>query len=197
MALDAAARPGAGGGAAGGDLDAVEVLVGGFVAGRFGGEQEVAAGVEHGLADGLAGVQVVAEVDGAQRGGAGAVAVQPAFDGLALAVLLVGAVLGLDELRGQRQRAGLARGDEGGGEHLVEALRAAVVALAGRAVRAVDFARAEELRAVQGDQRPCVEAAHGGQGAVRVQVPGDGVELIVHVRWRRAVEQLPDLVNLG
>ena len=61
----------------------------------------------------------------------------------------------------------------------------------------MELARAEELRAVQGDEHPAVQAAHGRQGAVRVEVPGDGVELLVEVRRRHAVEQLPDVVVAG
>ena len=61
----------------------------------------------------------------------------------------------------------------------------------------MELARAEALRAVQGDEHPAVQAAHGRQGAVRVEVPGDGVELRVEVRRRHAVEQLPDVVVAG
>ena len=42
-----------------------------------------------------------------------------------------------------------------------------------------------------------VEAAHGRQAAVRVEVPDDGVELGVEVFRRHAVEQLPDVVVAG
>ena len=175
----------------------MEVLVEGLVAGLLAGEQEVAAGVEHGAAYGLAGVQVVAEEDRPQGGAAPAVARQPALDGLPFAVLLVGAVLGRHELRRQRQRLRPARRHDGGAEHLVEVLGAAVAALAGRAVVAAELARAEEPGAVQGDQRAAVEAAHRFQRAVRVEVRGEVVELVVEVRRRRAVEQLPDLVVAG
>ena len=145
VVVDASPRPGAGADAAGGRTDAVEVLVEGLMAGRLGGEQEVAAAVEHGPAHGLAGVEVVAEVDRAQCGVARAVALQPALGGLALAVLLGEAVAALDELRRQRQRAGVARRHHGGGEHLVEVLGGAVAALAGRAVRAMDGAPASTI----------------------------------------------------
>ena len=124
-------------------------------------------------------------------------AFQPALDRLALAVLLGGAVAGRHELRGQRQRAVVARRHDGGGQHLVEVFGAAVATLSGRAVRAVELARAEELGAVQGDQRAAVQAAHRRQGAVRVEVLDDGVELRVEVRRRHAVEQLPDVVVAG
>ena len=149
------------------------------------------------MADGLAGVRVVAEVHRPQGGATRAVARQPALDGLAFAVLLGGAVPGRHELRGQRQRLRPARRHDGGGEHLVEVLGAAVGALAGRAVVAVDLARAEELGAVQGDQRVAVEAAHGCERAARVEVPDDGVELGVEVFRRHAVQQLSDVVVAG
>ena len=170
------------------------------MAGRLGGEQEVAAGVEHGPADGLAGVQVVAEVHRAQRGAAAAVGLQPALGGLALAVLLVGAVPGGRELRRQRQRLRPARRHDVGGEHPVEVLGAAVAALVCRAVVAADVARAEELRAVQGDEDAAVEAAHRFESAARVEVLDERVERVVEVRRRDAVEQaarqraVPDMV---
>ena len=85
VAVDPPARAGPGGDAAGGRPDAVEVLVEGLVAGVLAGEQEVAAGVEHRAADGLAGVQVVAEVDRPQCGAAVSVAPQPALDRLPFA----------------------------------------------------------------------------------------------------------------
>ena len=52
----------------------------------------------------------------------------------------------------------------------------------------------EELGAVQGDQRPAVEAAHRFERAARVEVRGEGVELVVEVRRRHAVQELPDVV---
>ena len=97
------------GACAGGEFgDAVEVLVEGLVAVRLAGEQEVAAAVEHRPADRLAGVQVVAQIDGPQWGAAGTVALQLALGRLPFAVLLEGAVLGTDERRRQRRRLGLA-----------------------------------------------------------------------------------------
>ena len=79
----------------------------------------------------------------------------------------------------------------------MEVLHAAVVALAGRAVVAADVARAEELRAVEGDERAAVEAAHRFKRAARAEVLGEGVEPPVEVVRRHAVEQLPDVVVAG
>ena len=62
---------------------------------------------------------------------------------------------------------------------------------------AAELARAEELGAVQGDQRAAVEAAHGREAAARVEVPGERVERVVEVCRRHAVEQLPDVVVAG
>ena len=42
-----------------------------------------------------------------------------------------------------------------------------------------------------------VQAAHGREAAARVEIPGEGVELVVEVRRRHAVEQLPDVVVAG
>jgi len=61
---------------------------------RLGGEQEVAACCSDGLGDRLAGEQVAAEVDGPQVLQALPMCGQPALGGVALAVLLLGAVLG-------------------------------------------------------------------------------------------------------
>ena len=61
----------------------------------------------------------------------------------------------------------------------------------------MDVARAEELRAVQGDERAPVQSAHGRERAVRVQILHDAVELLVEVRRGHAVEQVADVIVAG
>ena len=60
---------------------------------RLADEDEVAAGVQHRLAERLAGEQIVAEIDRVKRGVALAVRGQPALRGLVLAILLLRPVL--------------------------------------------------------------------------------------------------------
>src|SRR4051812_12365107 len=89
------------------------------------GEQEVPALLTHRLADRLAGIKIVAEIDRVQPFVAGAMALEPAPHGAALAVLLVVTVLRPDELRLERHPLGMApgaawvrRGGGGGGGRL-------------------------------------------------------------------------------
>ena len=111
-------------------------------------EDEVRPEVVDELAEALAAVQVVAEEDrpvGPQLVDVGR---QPALGGVALAVLLAlilgqfgplggGVLLGLDELRHQRDDAVVAVGDDGRRQHAVEVLRGLVLAdMADGALRA-------------------------------------------------------------
>ena len=127
------------------------------------------------MAEGLAAVQVVAEEDGPEGAqwvdGGG----QPAFGGVAFAVLLaffvgavvVGVVLGLDEVGQQGQGAVVAVGDKGGAEHDVEVLLGLVLAdMADGAEGATDGVGALELDTVESDGDAAVEAQEGIQGAV-------------------------------
>ena len=76
----------------------------------------------NGLADRLAGEKRIAGKQRVEAADPGADAGQPVLCRIALAVLLVGAVPGSDELRRQRQGGGLARGDESGAEEAMESL---------------------------------------------------------------------------
>ncbi len=80
------------------EVDAGEVFGDGLVRVRLAGQDEAASALPDGLDHRLAGVEVVAQVDGPEAGDAGAVAGQPALGGGALAVLLLRPVLGGDEL---------------------------------------------------------------------------------------------------
>ena len=197
VAVDAAARAAAGGDPEPVRAESPEVVVQRLVAAGLGGHEEVPALVEDGLADGLAGVQVVGEVDGPERGEHGAEAPQPALGRLALAVLLVVALAPGEELRGQRQREVPPGRDDGGGEHLVEVLDAAVGAPAARAAGALDVAGAEVLGAVEGDQHMPAQHAHGFEPPGVVEFRREAAQQAVEALRRHAVEGLPDVVVAG
>src|SRR3954453_14716142 len=84
---------------------------------------------------------------------AGAVRLEPAPHGAALAVLLVVTVLRPDELRRERDHLGTARGHEGGAQQGVEGLGRLAFSGAGGAVPTVDLGGAVVLGAVQRDQQ--------------------------------------------
>lgn len=120
---------------------------------------------QHGLADRLAGEQVVAEINRIEPPIPGTMRGQPAAGGAALAVLLVMPVLRHDEFRLQRHGAVVTGCDHGGGKHCVEILGLVLAALAVRAVRAVNLPGAMILGAVQCDQHVPAQAAHRVQAA--------------------------------
>src|ERR1700677_4225372 len=110
--------------------------------------------VQHGLAYGLAGEQIIAEPDRIEPGIPRAVRRQPSPRGSAFTVLLVVAVLRDNELRLQRHDPVVARCDNRGGQHGVEILGLVLAAFAVGTLRATDFVRAMEFRSVQRDQHP-------------------------------------------
>src|SRR4051812_50094446 len=113
------------------------------------GEQEMPALLKHRLAHRLAGTEIVAEVDRVQSFVAGAVPLEPAPHGAALAVLLVGTVLRPDELRLERDHRGTARGHDGGAQQGVEGLGRLAFSGAGGGVPTLDLAGAVGLGAAQ------------------------------------------------
>ena len=90
---------------------------------------------------------------------------QPAFRGVALAVLLLRPVLRRDEFRRQRQDLLVARCDHAGAQEGVEVFRAAIGAPPCRALLAFDLARAEVLGPIERDQHPPVQALERCQRA--------------------------------
>ena len=119
----------------------------------------------HGVAGRLPGGEVVAKIDRLQMGILRAVRGQPAGGGAGFAVLLLGAVLGRDELRFQRQCTVVTGCDQRGRHHLVEMLDLAAVAFALRAVGARQLLRAEILRAIERDQDMAAQALERRQPA--------------------------------
>ena len=172
-------------------------------------ENEVGPEVRDQAAQGLAAVQVVAEEDRPVGAQLVAVGGQPALGGVALAVLLallLGQVrlvrgrvlLGLDELRHERQDAVVAVGDDRRREHRMEVLLGLVSPdMAGRALRAADRVGAVDLDAVQSDEQAAAEALEGGEGALLA----DGVEAegeqVGEQSGVRTVEQIADAVVAG
>ena len=74
------------------ELGPVDEVVERLVGSRLAGEDEIIAGVGHHLGDGMAGEQIVAQEHAAQRREPPAVLFEPAPDGVAFAVLFLGAV---------------------------------------------------------------------------------------------------------
>lgn len=110
-----------------------------LVRGRLGREDEIGAGVRDQLGDGLTGEQVVAQIDRTQRRDPCVVIVEPALDGVALAILLLGAVLRRDELGHQGNDLGMAGRDDGRRQKAMIMLGLAVGAFAGQTVRAAEL----------------------------------------------------------
>src|SRR5208337_2101503 len=120
--------------------------------------------------------------------------VEPAFDCVALAVLLLGAVLFDDELWRERNDLGVSRRDHGRGQHGMIALDLAVAALARLAMRAGDLLAAEILGPVEGDERSAAEPterlAHHGFDQQLL----DALEAGREQSRVRAVEHVSDVI---
>jgi hypothetical protein len=118
----------------------------------------------------------------------------PALDGVALAILLLGAVLSGDELRRERNDLRMSRRDHGRSQQGMIALDLAVAALARLAMRAGDLLAAEILGPVEGDERSAAEPAEDfahrrfHKQPLRVRKAGREQSDI------RLVEHVPDII---
>ena len=177
-----------------GEFDAVEPVVECGVRSRPGSEQEMAANRLDGLANRLAGIEIVADIDRFQPRQAGPVGGQPAPPRPALAVLLLLPVLGNDDLRGQRYRPGMTRGNQCGRHHVVVILHGPIAALAPRAVGAGDLPRAEVFGAVERDQKVAVQASEGTQPTTRLQAFQQRSEERIEPVRRHRIQHRADLV---
>src|SRR5258708_4811523 len=119
---------------------------------RLADEQEMPARCPHRLADRLAGVEVVAQIDGMEPCVAWAMGGEPASRRHALAILLVVPVLRNDELWLQRNDPAMARRHQRRGHQRMEIFGRAAAALARRAARTMQLRRAVIFRAVERDQ---------------------------------------------
>jgi hypothetical protein len=175
-------------------LGAVDEIVERLVRRFLAGEDEIIAGVRQHCDDRLAGEQIVAEIDGAQRGKPFAVLGVPALDGVTFAVLLFRAVLRRDEFGKQRHHLGMARGDRRRRQHGVIALDVAVGALAPQAMRAAQLLRAEILGAVPGDQGSLAKPAKGRPQRRRDEHLLHALETGLQQRRIGGVEHVADVV---
>jgi hypothetical protein len=91
---------------------------------------------------------------------------QPALGGIALTVLLLGAILGRDELRHQRQGHRMAWCHDRCGQHGMVILDLAVGAPTRQALRTAKFLGAKIFRAVERDQHAPVKPLERLQTAV-------------------------------
>ena len=172
-------------------------------------EEEVRSEVADQSAQGLAAVQVVAEEDGPVGLQLVDVGRQPALGGVALAVLLAaflgqfgplggGVLLGLDELRHERDDTVVAVGDDGRREHRMEVLLGLVLAdMAGGALLATDRVGAVDLDAVEGNEQAAAEALEGGEGTLLLQGVEAAGEQVGETVGVEAVQQIADLGIAG
>ena len=114
-----------------------------------------------------------------------------------LAVLLLGAVLGRDELRHQGQRHRVSWGHNRASQHGMVAFGLAVGALARQALRAAELLRAEVFRAVERDQHAAAELLERQQPAMPAQRAQDFIEGGLQVRGMHRVEHGADVVVGG
>lgn len=147
------------------------------------------------LTERLMAVEIIAQHGGAPRREAWAPALQPAGGGVALAILLGLPVLGLDELRRQREHRRLTRGDQRWGGRDVVILGLAVGQGAGRALRAMDRLGAVVLGAVERHQQAPIQDPMRRQLPGVLQGPDEVDEHRCQMRRRDRVEQVADLLG--
>jgi len=124
-------------------------------------------------------------------------ALQPAPDRPALAVLLVVAILGHDEFRLQRHHPVVIGRHDRRRQHRVEGLGLVLAPLAGRAVLAMNLVRHVIFGAVQSDQHMIPKPAKVLQAAGTLQFGHHLGEHRMEVVGTDRVEQRPDLVVAG
>ena len=168
----------------------VDEIVQRLVRAFLGGKDEIAAIVCHHFGDGLTGEEIIAEIHGAQGRQPRVMLAEPAFNGVTLAILLLGAILGRDEFGHERHDFGMAGRHGRRRQHGMIRLRLAVGTLAREAMRAAYFLRAKIFGSVPGDEgsaaQSCKGLAHGRLGEQRFQPLETGREqrrigLVQHV----------------
>ncbi len=158
------------------------------------GEDEVVIAVLEPLDHALAGEEIVGEIHRAQRLQARPVLFMPAFDGVSLAILLLGAILFGDELRRQRNDLGMSRRDHGRRQKGMITLDLAIGAFARQAMRAGDLVAAEIFAPVEGDEGSVAEPAEGFAHRGLEQQPFRVLEAGREPRRGRIVEHVADVV---
>ena len=124
-------------------------------------------------------------------------ALQPAPDRPAFAVLLLMAVLGHDEFRLQRHHPVVIGRHDRRRHQRVEVLGPVLAALAGRALLAMDLARHVIFGAVQGDQHVAAKLAESLQAAGPLQFRHHLGEDRMEVVGADRVQQRPDMIVAG
>ena len=158
----------------------------------------MSAGVQHRLAERLAGEQIVAEVDRIERRVALAVRGEPALGCSVLTVLLLRAVLRDDELRFQWDNLVVSGCHQRRRQHGMIIFPAAFTSEPGRAVQALDLPRTIILRAVERDQHVPVEAAEHVKAAIDLLKLIDSFgEYRMQQRRGGRVEHVPDVIVGG
>jgi len=165
----------------------------------FAGEQEMEAVQEHLAAEGLVGVEIVAQqsvIAGVIAEGVGA---QPAFGRGDFTILLGLAVLRGDELRAQRHDLGVAGAEDDGGDGAVVMSGGSVGVVKGRAVLALDILGlgGEIPGAVQGDEAGIAHRAHGFEQPVFVEGAMQVVKEAKQVFGRDRIQAVADVIVGG
>ena len=121
----------------------------------------------------------------------------PTFDGVALAVLFLGAILRRHELGKQRDDLGVPGRHDRRRQHGVIALDLAVGALARQAMRAAELLRTEIFRSIPGDQgpsaKPAKSLAHWRLGEQLLEARETGLQQ----RRVRRVQHVADIIVGG
>ena len=181
-------------------FNAVQVLLDELVRAGLAVEDEVTVGLfENLLADGLVGVEVVAEIDRPKAliEGAGMLS-QQAFDGFGFVVLFFVAVLRGDELHCQRQDLLVLGRHQHCHRGVVMIFGAGGFMISRRALNTMDFIRAVKLFAIDCDERPVIENLEisVNLGMLQKQPRGNfkgGVER----RWLHSIELGADVIVTG
>src|ERR1700746_1763793 len=138
------------------------------------------------LADRLAGVEIVAEIDGMEPCVARTMDGEPASRRPALAVLLVVPVLRHHELGLQRHHPVVARRHQRRRHQGMEIFGRAAAALARRTARTMQLGGAKIFGAVERDQHVMPEPTEGGEPTARLQhLDRVGKSLMEALRWYR------------
>jgi len=133
-------------------IDPGDVFLDQGMRGRLADEDEMPVDGADGLAQGLAGEQIVAEIDRAKPGVVRPVGRQPPLRSGVLTVLFFRAILRGNEFWFERDDLVVPGSDQSYPQHRVEILLLALAALPGRAIVSMDVLGAEILGPVEGDQ---------------------------------------------
>src|SRR5271157_5296482 len=179
-------------------VDAGEIVLDQRMRRRLADEDEMPARVQHGLAERLAGKQIVAEIDRVECRVALTVGGQPALGRHVLTILLRRPVLRDDEFRLQRDDLVVPGCHQRGRQHAVVIFRLARASDPGRAVWAMDLPRGVILRAVERDQHAPAEPAEHVEAAVDSPELIDGFsEYRMQQRRGGRIQHIPNVIVAG